>query len=375
MNRNCIHIAPLLVSILIVLLLSGCSSESSDSEWREDASKGRDLYLMLYPQLYEDITPSDSHRALPLGFVSYDDLSPRMADDAMQVHCFMTHAADVDFQGDFSHVGSSSWFSKIPLDDGTYQVYGFMPSTKLTNVKIFPQTNYETGARIIASGFPALTDADPCVIVGVKGASGNSSPIAGMDMQLGTFSYNAGNEGDHLYVLLDHLYAALHLRFNINSDYSKLRTIKLTRLSLTAQSVKTVDVIATLTAGSADPLQVAITNHVIGMGDEIVLFNGTGAKEKQLYPTTTLDFLACVAPDANRTFVMKTTYNVYDRQGNLIRENRTVENTLNISESTMLARGKKLIFNLTVNPTYIYVLSDPDLSDPDWDKPDVTVNP
>lgn len=364
-----------LLTILVAALVASCSSDSSDGGRKDGSRTVRDVYLMLYPQTYDDVTPTVSHRALPTGFVSYDELSPRMSDADTKIHCFMTHGTNVDFQGDFSYKGESSWFSKIPLDDGTYQVFGFMPSAELGKVSIAPQTNYQTGAVITATGLPVLTVTDPCVIVGVKGAGNNVTPIANMNMQLGAFSYNAGNEGDHLYVLLDHLYAALHLRFNINSDYSKLRTIKLTRLSLTAQSVKTVDVIATLTAGSADPLQVAITNHVIGMGDEIVLFNGTGAKEKQLYPTTTLDFLACVAPDANRTFVMKTTYNVYDRQGNLIRENRTVENTLNISESTMLARGKKLIFNLTVNPTYIYVLSDPDLSDPDWDKPDVTVNP
>lgn len=352
-----------LLTILVAALVASCSSDSSDGGRKDGSRTVRDVYLMLYPQTYDDVTPTVSHRALPTGFVFYDELSPRMSDADTKIHCFMTHGTNVDFQGDFSYKGESSWFSKIPLDDGTYQVFGFMPSAELGKVSIAPQTNYQTGAVITATGLPVLTVTDPCVIVGVKGAGNNVTPIANMNMQLGAFSYNAGDEGDHLYVLLDHLYAALHLRLKIDDDYSQLRTVKLTRLSLTAQQVKSVNVVATLTAGSTAPLSEVVTENTTGLGDEVVLYNGD---EQQLYPSTTFDRLVCVAPGVNRLFVMKTTYNVYDRQGNLIRENRTVENTLAIPETTMplLAGGKKLIFNLTVNPTYIHVLSDPDLDDP-----------
>jgi len=93
----------------------------------------------------------------------------------------------------------------------------------------------------------------------------------------------------------------------------------------------------------------------------VVIYDGD---EQQLSPSSALDFLACVAPGANQSFVLKTTYNVYDRNGNLIRKDRTTENTLTIPDGSKLTSGKKLIFRLTVNPTYIYVLSDPDLDDP-----------
>jgi len=215
------HIAPLLLSTLLVVLLTACSSDSTD----DGKGKGRtvrNLSLMLYAGTYDDITPSASHRAQP--FVSFDALSPRMSDAAASIHCFMTHATGVDFQGDFSYTGSSSWFSKIPLDDGTYQVYGFMPASELSKVTIDKQTKYETGAVITATGLPALTASDPCVIVGVGAGDGHTS-LADMTSKLGSFSYNAGTEGDHLYVLLDHLYAALHLRLNIAEGYSELRTI------------------------------------------------------------------------------------------------------------------------------------------------------
>lgn len=349
-----------LLTILVAALVASCSSDSSDGGGKDGSRTVRDVYLMLYPQTYDDVTPTVSHRALPTGFVSYDELSPRMSDADTKIHCFMTHATSVDFQGDFSYKGESSWFSKIPLDDGTYQVFGFMPSAELGKVSIAPQTNYQTGAVITATGLPALTASDPCVIVGVGAGDGHTS-LADMTSKLGSFSYNAGTEGDHLYVLLDHLYAALHLRLNIAEGYSELRTIKLTRLSLTAKSVKSVNVTATLTAGSANPLAVTTTSNTSGTGDEVVIYDGD---EQQLSPSSALDFLACVAPGANQSFVLKTTYNVYDRNGNLIRKDRTTENTLTIPDGSKLTSGKKLIFRLTVNPTYIYVLSDPDLDDP-----------
>jgi hypothetical protein len=65
---------------------------------------------------------------------------------------------------------------------------------------------------------------------------------------------------------------------------------------------------------------------------------------------------------------METTYNVYDRKGNLIRKDCKAKNVLNLPTGG-LTRGQKYTFNLTVNPTYLYVLSDPDL-----DNPTITVN-
>ena len=79
---------------------------------------------------------------------------------------------------------------------------------------------------------------------------------------------------------------------------------------------------------------------------------------------------------ANTQFEMTATYNVYDRNGNLIRKDCEAKNVLKLTKSDSdqilpggLAHGQKYTFNLTVNPTYLYVLSDPDL-----DNPTVTIN-
>ena len=83
-----------------------------------------------------------------------------------------------------------------------------------------------------------------------------------------------------------------------------------------------------------------------------------------------LHFMACVAPSATNTvYMLRTTYNVYDSKGNLIRKDCQAENKLTLSfekhqGKTSLDVGEKYTFNLTVNPTYLYVLSDPDLDNP-----------
>jgi hypothetical protein len=62
-------------------------------------------------------------------------------------------------------------------------------------------------------------------------------------------------------------------------------------------------------------------------------------------------------------------YDIYDTNvttghpyGNLVRENCTVTNKLRLPSG--MVRGKKKILTLTVNPTYLYSLSEPDLDNP-----------
>ena len=62
------------------------------------------------------------------------------------------------------------------------------------------------------------------------------------------------------------------------------------------------------------------------------------------------------------------TYDVYDRKGNLIRLNDEAINTIDIHElftgQDEALRGRRYTINLTINPTYLYMLSDPDLDNP-----------
>ena len=52
---------------------------------------------------------------------------------------------------------------------------------------------------------------------------------------------------------------------------------------------------------------------------------------------------------------------LYDSKGNLIRQDCTATNKL---PDLSAVRGQRVLLNMTVNPTYLYVLSEPDLDNP-----------
>ena len=371
MKHKCLHIINIAFGIATVLFLGGCSSDDSTQEPVEVPM--REIHFMLGSHNYTDITSDVSRRALPEGYVVYDNLSPQIPADEAGIKCFLTRANETIFNGTLTYK-SGAWTSKIPADEGVYYVYGMMPNSEASKVTLTPLSgdDFANGAVMEIDKLNAVTASDVCAIVGVKGAASKVG-IENSGIELGKFSFNA-DDGTFIYLLIDHLYAALQLNMNINSEYNALRTIKLTKLTLKSNSVtKTYKVTATMTPNES-PLTVSY-GATTEDGKEIELYNGKGKGEngedieKELEVDKYIQFLACTVPlSANTQFEMETTYNVYDRKGNLIRKDCTAENVLNLPTGG-LTRGQKYTFNLTVNPTYLYVLSDPDL-----DNPTVVVN-
>ncbi len=374
MKQKCLYIVSIAFSIATVFLLGGCSADDSTHEPVEVPM--REIHFMLGSHYYTDATPDASRRALPEGYVVYDNLSPQIPADEAGMRCFLTKDGETKFNGTLTYK-SGTWVSKIPADDGTYYIYGLMPNSAAGKVKLTPLSgsDFKNGAVMEIDKLNAVTTSDVCAIVGVKAAESKVG-IENSGIELGKFSYNAEN-GTFIYLLIDHLYAALQLKMNISSEYKALRTIKLTKLTLKSKSVtKTYKVTATMTPNETNTSPLGITyNATTEDGKEIELYNGKGKGEsgqdieQELEVDDYLQFLACTLPlSTNTQFEMETTYNVYDRKGNLIRKDCTAKNVLNLPTGG-LTRGQKYTFNLTVNPTYLYVLSDPDL-----DNPTITVN-
>jgi hypothetical protein len=76
-----------------------------------------------------------------------------------------------------------------------------------------------------------------------------------------------------------------------------------------------------------------------------------------------IDVTGYFLPAYASTLSIVSTYDVYDKKGNKIREDCKATNSL-ASMLNGIQRGKKRPIKLTVNPTYLYVLSDPDLDNP-----------
>ena len=353
----------LYIIIGVSLVLVGCSSDSTDE--RDDSGKTKQehplsMSMGMAPLQGEMRAAGD----LPTGYSAYaytTALAP-----INDIVCFLTADNTSSDQPEittchFIHEeesGNHVWKSRVVIQDGNYHLYGYMPNVSATNVSIAKPTggSYTDGAVITLTGLNAVMPEDICVIEGFKQYD---TTIPDMSDAVGKFVFNTSN-GDNLYVLASHIYAAMQIKMKLGTEYAKLRKIKLRSITLTPVS------------GSDAASRVGAVITINGSGVQTVTFttNSTETLPAMLYGVegtelTTADqafqaFL-CPALPASSRYVMETRYDVYDRHGNLIRENESAENTLT---HPSLAAGQKYDINITVNPTYLYQLSDPDLDDP-----------
>ncbi len=377
--------------LLALLVLAGCSS---DDEVETYEPKQTMKVLPVTAPFYE-VQPI-TRGYLPDGYVAWAGLSSATNPTLANIGVFMVPDR-ANPSGDYIYENSEggyplrpdSWSSTITVEDGkTYYMYGFMPREAAQSGTIEPLTGantsggdkgYAAGAIIHLKNFATLTAADVCVISGIRKATTseatNLAPES--DVKLGTFSYTGGAEGTNsVFVLLRHVYSALHFRAIIDPEYHKLRTIKFTKVELIAKDIaETIDLDITITAKAdgTDPVtNVDYIDNSSGSGDHsITVFPWyDGQPPYELREEEPNKFLACFAPASCNSFVIRCHYNVYDRYGNLTRENCVAENKINstlIHELTNIVPGDAYTFTCAVKPTYLYVLSESDLDNPTFE--------
>ena len=191
---------------------------------------------------------------------------------------------------------------------------------------------------------------------------------------------HAGAQGNYIFLLFDHIYSGIRFRFKVNGEYNALRTIKLKRLEmkgykddgLTTTVVKS-KVNATITLKQNDTNSSPITSVSIvpdeTSSDVTTPIYDCGSGSPVVLSTDYSDFLGCFAPNLCNKFALTSTYDVYDTKGNLVRQNCTATNTIDIRDYFPygMTRGTMYTVRLTVNPTYLYMLSEPDLDNPTID--------
>ena len=175
------------------------------------------------------------------------------------------------------------------------------------------------------------------------------------------------------------------MRFSVDEEYNKLRTIKLKKLELQAQVLtneltgakkplkRKTQAVITLkgtTDGSSPIESIAFTpDETSGNADEPLFVSAEG----QALSTSFSDFTGNFMSQGVSDFTIRSTYDVYDKKpdgtdGNLIRENCVAENKINILQLfapvKTASRKTRYTVRMTVNPTYLYVLSEADLDNP-----------
>lgn len=336
--------------ITVAVLLNACSSDDSGSQTdsMDHASTGKTVQLVSYisPLVEKEL----SHRAAPTGF------SPYTPDKATNMGIYMLLQADWATPKEKIiryNTTNSKWQSNFEVAAGnTYTVYGYMPKTEGMSSTLAKST--ADAATLTITGMKAITTDDICIITGVKETDEG--------LKEGQFSWNTpttGNQTFYINILMDHLYAAAQFRLKIDADYASLRTIKLKTMTLSTDkgSVNAVISLTHNTTGVSPVSSVAYT--ALGSSDAVVIFNSD--EGIALDKTTPLSVNAYFAPGLSDNLTLVSTYDVYDRKGNLIRQNSTATNKL---PDLSAVRGQRVLLNMTVNPTYLYVLSEPDLDNP-----------
>ena len=371
-------------------LLSACSDEVDPGE-----TPSCKVHLRMGAQGFHDVSgdeglPGAETRALPDGFVTYDNLyTPTLPTYAQIQGFFVSDTTNpvqpvFNFEDDDDNVSPTrSWSANVPIKAGeSCYFFGFMPKEETGSGSIAPlNSSYDNGVVMTINNIRAVTSSDVCVVVGVQRNDNNTDLITNLDMasRLGKFDF-VPQQGDdnYLYLLADHLYCSLHFKMKIDAAYNELRTIKIKQVRLRiaddSGSVKSVNATVTLAANNTlqNPLSAAAGGSVSftvgerGEATPAILYNCADDTDHpegiQLLTSEMVGFRGCFVPGFNFNFILETVYDVYDRKGNLIRENDTARNTL--QPAATLQHGQEYTYNITVNPTYLYMLSEPDLDSP-----------
>ena len=351
------------IAIVTTVLLNACTEDPEIAGPNKEKMKRVIASAASQPFVEANEVTRGTHRAMPAGYSAYSAL------DNPSIGLILTPFYTVS--SNLIYVASESrWEGNLDIaDDKQYYIYGFMPSNTTAKNYISAYADYRAGSESFADGavmtvknLKTLTTDDVCVIVGVKKWTSEAS-IEESDIRLGQFGYEGS--ANRMFLLFKHLYAGLHFRMYVDSEYGALRTIKVKRLTLTTaiQISTSIDMYVDLKANNVNADPVESVNYVNKEGTvdyaSITLFPTDNSSRDFVVPVDTPeDFLGCFAPNKCNSFVLKSEYDIYDKKGNLIRENCVAENTINVLP---LAAGELLSVSLKIQPTYLYQLSEPDM--------------
>ena len=391
-----------LFMLLIIFIYASCTSDS-ELEPAVTEPTGVPVELKGYVAGYEDARKATTRAGVtrawdvPSGFASsawFDDkfISVFFAREPYTENSetALSDSYKLDMEEEFFYHSSGNWrVSKTNLTkDKEYYLYGYVPHEKYVSPSIKHKegsSNYADGAVLTLDSLNAISTDDYCVIVGAKEGT-DADTHSGLTR--GQFKYKAGTN-NFFFLLFDHLYAALNINIKVYGSYAALRTIKLKDLQLKTGSLDTSanpDTVAlikkktkatitlTTTTAGADPIS-SVTfapsagfesnNAEVAIGS---LFHSEEGKALETDYIEGMPYRCYFMAQDITNLILVTTYDVYDTTGNLIRQNCTAENNIVlenlITAQTYALRGRQYTINLTVKPTYLYMLSEPDLDSP-----------
>ena len=317
------------------------------------------VLLLLFAACSED-SPSEQEVQTPNASLRMVNAkrAPLGGDDDGDIKVFLTNGTDVA-EGMFKY-NETVWNTQLKLKSGTktYHVYGFTPAIDGLTANL---TSFTANSGVLSiQGLDVMTNRDYCVITGVRRVENESDMTSAVRGQM-SFEY-ASSRMNYINLLFDHLFGRISFKMKIGTDYSALRTIKVKRMQLQVAGYKKVDVVATLTDGRGID---QLTYNPVATSDNTTMT--IWDSETSPITLTTSPVEVASAQIATITGLINnlqlyTEYDVYDKEGKFIAE-RTATNQLKTILKD-ITRGQERVLNITVDPSYLYILSDADLDNP-----------
>ena len=250
---------------------------------------------------------------------------------------------------------ADTWDTAAKTEEGqVYYLYGYMPTLAAPSSAIEPISgDYANGAVLTINGLEPIGQQDVCFVTGVKGGDDVTRES---DINEWNYQYEGRKEDNHVNFLLDHLYAAVNLNFTVSETYDRLRTIKLKEVRLQSPATTKTNAQITLAANTA-PAIVYTTNATAATASPLM-----SSDSGEALTTATPVTVGCYVLPSLTGLTLACTYDVYDKSGNLLRQDCTAEN--NLFNRVSMTSGTRTTLNLLVGPTYLYMLSDEDLNNP-----------
>lgn len=356
--------ARLLALMSVAILLTACSDDTDSLPDDSDV-----LQIAAYTQDLTSPSQSAATRAVtvPSGYIPYEG--------SASIGVFMTKSSTTDNSTEMTLISydDDTWHSLVKvIKDTPYYIYGYMPAYATSTIT--PNTSFDNGAILKFTNVPSVMSEDFSVITGVLQLQPDNAGNAVQEgtLKAGTFAYMGKASGQNFVDLMfDHLYGALNIELKVADKYNALRTIKLKELRLRtvvngtpSKSKTNVTVTLNKTEGETPISSVVYQPTGEDVGDLSFFQSALGEELTTSYKS----FMGHFMPEGITSFVVTSVYDVYDTDGNLIRKDCTSENTMELyklyDRQIVTKRGYKYTIRLTVMPTYLYLLSDPDLDNP-----------
>lgn len=343
--------------------------------------------VTLYPVVESNIETTVLTRALT-GYSAYNSGSRQ----TIRAYAVNTPSDEIA-TGLFSPSADGGWRSTLKVEANEsyyYYVYSYTSLPGATDYSL--NFTNQDDVNLTFKDLNIISNTDPLVSTAAAGAFLVKNPDSSEYPKLteGSFSIGevktpANDKSTKVFLAMKHLYAKATLSFKVDPTYNELRTIKVKQVTVSTTAggtlpgdhkinfKKNTDIAQLVKDETTSVSNASQTSVDILRGESsTVTFDDPDAKDCVTLVPDLIEFgwftflPATYLGGNNPSLSITVTYDVYDKSNPAVplRQDQTATNSNILRNLTSGGTaGKNYRINLTVNPTYLIVLSDTDVSE------------